>query len=139
MRSSLVCFPSTTAFDQPWSELENENDDENENDWGDQGCLSLSKRSIRRVSIATMRASISFPGRVRSVETKDLATEASRQAAHPKAEPRASSKNLARCRPWRLPLRSPKSFSCSLSIFALGWGGGVDRGGGTDVNQGGEG
>ncbi len=69
-----------------------------------------------------MRASISFPGRVRSVETKDLATEASRHAAHSKAEPRASSKNLARCRPWRLPLRSPKSFSCSLSIFALGWG-----------------
>ena len=58
--------------------------------------LFVSKRSIKRVSIATTRASISFPGRTRSIETKPLATDASRQAAHSKAEPRASSKNLAR-------------------------------------------
>jgi hypothetical protein len=58
--------------------------------------LFVSKRSIKRVSIATTRASISFPGRTRSIETKPLVTDASRQAAHSKAEPRASSKNLAR-------------------------------------------
>jgi hypothetical protein len=55
---------------------------------------SVSKRSTSRVSIATMRASISLPGRTRSFETKRFATEASRQAAHSMAEPRASSKNL---------------------------------------------
>jgi len=59
--------------------------------------LFVSKRSIKRVSIATTRASISFPGRTRSIETKPLATDASRQAAYSNAEPRASSKNLARC------------------------------------------
>ena len=36
--------------------------------------LFESKRSIKRVSIATTQASISFPGRTRSIETKPLAT-----------------------------------------------------------------
>jgi hypothetical protein len=39
--------------------------------------LFASKRSIKRVSIATTRASISFPGRTRSIETKPLATDES--------------------------------------------------------------
>ena len=56
----------------------------------------VSRRSINRVSIATTRASISLPGRKRSAGTRRLATDASRQAAHSNAEPRASSKNLAR-------------------------------------------
>jgi hypothetical protein len=64
------------------------------------------KRSIKRLNIATTRASICLPGETRSTETNPLATAASRQAAHSKAEPRASSKNLARWRPCRLPFPS---------------------------------
>jgi hypothetical protein len=36
--------------------------------------LFVSKRSIKQVSIARTRASLSFPGRTRSIETKPLAT-----------------------------------------------------------------
>ena len=64
------------------------------------------KRSINRLNIATTRASICLPGPIRSAETNPLATAASRQAAHSNAEPRASSKNLARWRPCRLPFPS---------------------------------
>jgi hypothetical protein len=71
---------------------------ENEERLGDGGiktCDCLCRSDLfKRVSIATTRASISFPGRTRSIETKPLATDASRQAAHSNAEPRASSKNL---------------------------------------------
>ena len=71
---------------------------ENEERLGDGGiktCDCLYRSDLfKRVSIATTRASISFPGRTRSIETKPLATDASRQAAHSNAEPRASSKNL---------------------------------------------
>src|SRR6202008_773210 len=60
---------------------------------------------------------------MRSKEVNPLAAEASRQAAHSMAEPRASSKNLARWRPCRLPLPSAvfrsadrlARSSCSLS------------------------
>jgi hypothetical protein len=41
--------------------------------------LFVPKRSIKRISIATTQASISFAGRTRSIETKPLATDASRQ------------------------------------------------------------
>ena len=56
---------------------------------------SGSKRSTKRVNIATIRASSSLPGRIRSLFVIRLATEASKHAAHSKAEPRASSKYLA--------------------------------------------
>jgi hypothetical protein len=42
----------------------------------------------------------------RSIVASFRATSASRHAAHSTVEPRASSKNLARCFPWRLPLPS---------------------------------
>jgi hypothetical protein len=65
---------------------------ENEERLGDGGiktCDCLYRSDLfKRVSIATTRASISFPGRTRSIETKPLATDASRQAAHSNAEPR---------------------------------------------------
>jgi hypothetical protein len=78
-------------------------DDDDEDDWGEgqedpRIRVSLvSKRSINRVSMETTLPSISFPARTRSTDTNPLATDASRQAAHSNAEPRASSKNLARC------------------------------------------
>src|SRR5215472_16670378 len=56
---------------------------------------SGSKRTISLVSIATIRTNISLPDWIRSKKTNPLATEASRQAAHSIAEPRASSKNFA--------------------------------------------
>jgi hypothetical protein len=58
------------------------------------------------VSIATMRTNLCLPACMRSKEANPLATDASGQAAHSMAEPRASSKNLARWRPCRLPLPS---------------------------------
>src|SRR6516162_10183144 len=65
-----------------------------------------SNRSTNRVSIAVIRASISFPGRTLCLGTRRLATEASRQAAHSMTEPRASSKNFARWGPLRFPFPS---------------------------------
>jgi hypothetical protein len=58
-------------------------------------------RSDRPIGSASPRHARAFPyrGETRSAETKRLATDASRQAAHSIAEPRASSKNLARWRP----------------------------------------
>jgi hypothetical protein len=56
--------------------------------------LFVPKRLIKRVSIATATGKHFFPGRTRSIETKPLATHASRQATHSNAEPRASSKKL---------------------------------------------
>jgi len=61
---------------------------------------------INFVSIPTMRANICLPSMRRSgVETR-LTTNASRQAAHSVAEPRASSKNLARVARCLLPFPS---------------------------------
>src|SRR5271165_2919334 len=97
--------PGKVQSIEPTCGREFEYEDEFEYDYGndcEEGGLSprtrispVSKRSTSRVSIATMRWSISLPGRTRSFETKRFATEASRQAAHSMAEPRASSKNLA--------------------------------------------
>ena len=56
---------------------------------------SGSKRSTKRVNIATIRANSSLPGQIRSLFVIRLATEASKHAAHSKAEPRASWKYLA--------------------------------------------
>jgi hypothetical protein len=96
---------------------------ENEERLGDGGiktCDCLYRSDLfKRVSIATTRASISFPGRTRSIETKPLATDASRRAAHSNAEPQASSKNLDGLGPIaRMDiLLIPESCSCSLSSF----------------------
>lgn len=49
---------------------------------------SGSKRSTKRVNIATIRTSSSLPGRIRSLFANRLATEASKHAAHSKAEER---------------------------------------------------
>jgi hypothetical protein len=67
---------------------------------------SGSKRSTKRVKIATIRANSSLPGQIRSLFVIRLATEASKHAAHSKAEPRASSKYLALWGPWRFPFPS---------------------------------
>src|SRR5262249_43690201 len=67
---------------------------------------SGSKRSTKRVNIATIRANSSLPGQIRSLFVIRLATEASKHAAHSKAEPRASSKYLALWGPWRFPFPS---------------------------------
>jgi hypothetical protein len=50
---------------------------------------SGSKRSTKRVNIATIRASSSLPGQIRSLFVIRLATEAPKHAAHSKAEPLA--------------------------------------------------
>src|SRR4026207_444304 len=44
-----------------------------------------------------------LPSMTRSIVASFRATSASRHAAHSTVEPRASSKNLVRCFPWRFP------------------------------------
>ena len=61
---------------------------------------SGSKRSTKRVNMATIWANSSLPGQIRSLLVIRLATEASKHAAHSQAEPRASSKYLALWGPW---------------------------------------
>ena len=78
---SLVLFLVVERFE--------EEEDEDEDD-------VRSNRSISFVSMEATRSSICLPGWMRSTRHTRLATRASKQAALSLADPRASSKNLAR-------------------------------------------
>ena len=82
-------------------------DDEDEDNWWRRNLDYVPKRLIKRLNICyDTREHLLARRNTRSAETNPLATAASRQAAHSNAEPRASSKNLARWRPCRLPFPS---------------------------------